>query len=96
MLKRGSRIRSDRSKITPEQIESGEFLLARARYDLPEWTEEQRERMRAYSAIVNEVKNEKGEIDKEELKRHRSISIQMTLISVKSVKPLEKKLVMMQ
>lgn len=41
----------------------------RAHYEVPEWTEDERERMRAFVAIANELKDENGLIDEEELKR---------------------------
>ncbi|MGA2310219.1 MAG: hypothetical protein ABSG57_11835 [Candidatus Bathyarchaeia archaeon] len=39
------------------------------KWNLPEWNEEERERVRKFLVIANELKDEKGEIDEEGLRR---------------------------
>jgi len=55
-------------------VEMGNFteeekVAMRMKWNIREWTEEERERTRAFLDLANELKNEKGEVNEEELRR---------------------------
>ncbi len=64
----------DYGELLANWVEMGHFTeeektAIRMKWNIREWTEEEREQMRAFLALANEMKNEKGEVNDEEFRR---------------------------